>query len=569
MTFNGIYEIFDVTANTTLENYQTLSSDKTYIVTNTDTVDNTLQFKATSTSDYAIYAADGTLSEYKTCSRDDITIPKGGKAIITPNMLTMDSFINNETVTVAERTNPVYNTTYINPGETYKYTNNGSRELDVFKNGLSCDYVIYNADNSISSYGVNSTAEKLTVPINGSIYITAHDYINIKGLYDYFTVAKANKEVFNTITCTLGETHLFTNNGVKDIKLFLSSGSYDYVIYNADNSVGKVAMNASGTELTVPSGSKCVITPLVSSISVHALETAFTVGTRSYPVLKRAEAYFGETITMTNISSMDREIYSATGTYIDYATYDSGGNPQEAKELAAPSSITVPAGGRTDLRVRASNITVGGLFEAFSDEDFSVKVTGIMLSSNSLKLLKGKQSLLTATVEPSDATNKNITWASSDSNVAAVAQTGKITAKAVGTAVITATTADGGFTAECVVTVTDGTEAEDYFYEISGLTIKSDSGDILNSAPMNSDFTVNAELTKLKERSGQDYICVAVYSANDELLSFDYIQFDLAGKNAQNVEFRIPRQTEAIGSIKAFVWDGFDGMEPLAEDKEI
>lgn len=62
---------------------------------------------------------------------------------------------------------------------------------------------------------------------------------------------------------------------------------------------------------------------------------------------------------------------------------------------------------------------------------------------------------LTAVVYPTDAANKNVTWTSSNDDIATVNGTGFVTANAVGTATITATTEDGGHTDTCVVTVTN------------------------------------------------------------------------------------------------------------------
>jgi hypothetical protein len=61
---------------------------------------------------------------------------------------------------------------------------------------------------------------------------------------------------------------------------------------------------------------------------------------------------------------------------------------------------------------------------------------------------------LTATVAPSGATNKNVTWSSSNTAIATVGSTGIVTAKRVtGSCVITVRTTDGGFTATCAVSV--------------------------------------------------------------------------------------------------------------------
>lgn len=61
---------------------------------------------------------------------------------------------------------------------------------------------------------------------------------------------------------------------------------------------------------------------------------------------------------------------------------------------------------------------------------------------------------LTATVAPEDATDKTVTWSSSDEKIVTVDASGSTTAVAVGTATVTVKTKDGEFTADCVVTVT-------------------------------------------------------------------------------------------------------------------
>ena len=84
----------------------------------------------------------------------------------------------------------------------------------------------------------------------------------------------------------------------------------------------------------------------------------------------------------------------------------------------------------------------------------TVSVTGVTLSATSLTLNEKETAILTATVEPADATNQKVTWSSSAPGVATVDANGKVTAVGAGTATITVTTADGGKTATCTVTVT-------------------------------------------------------------------------------------------------------------------
>ena len=87
----------------------------------------------------------------------------------------------------------------------------------------------------------------------------------------------------------------------------------------------------------------------------------------------------------------------------------------------------------------------------------TVAVTGVTLDKSELTLEAGRTVTLTATVAPADATDKSVTWASSNESVATVSANGKVTAVAEGAATITVKTADGGFTKTCTVTVTPGT----------------------------------------------------------------------------------------------------------------
>ena len=86
----------------------------------------------------------------------------------------------------------------------------------------------------------------------------------------------------------------------------------------------------------------------------------------------------------------------------------------------------------------------------------AVTVTGVTLSQAEAALNIGESVTLTATVLPDNATDKTVTWASSDPAVATVAD-GVVTAVAAGTATITVTTTDGAKTATCTMTVAEPT----------------------------------------------------------------------------------------------------------------
>jgi uncharacterized protein YjdB len=129
----------------------------------------------------------------------------------------------------------------------------------------------------------------------------------------------------------------------------------------------------------------------------------------------------------------------------------------------------------------AAIVVFGFIFTGCSDadEDTTVAVTGITLSEDTLELEAGETGTLSATVSPENATNKNVSWLSSDETKATVsvnAATGVATVSAVaaGTATITVTTADGDFEAECEVTVTEADPGSGTDIAVTGVTLSKD-----------------------------------------------------------------------------------------------
>jgi len=121
----------------------------------------------------------------------------------------------------------------------------------------------------------------------------------------------------------------------------------------------------------------------------------------------------------------------------------------------ASCTLIVPTG-KTAL-YKAANVWKS--FGAFKE---SVSVTGITLNQTSATIILGVLAPLQlfATITPTNATYPNITWESSNNDVAIVDATGVVTAMNVGTAVITATTLDGRYTASCTIAVQHGDDSE-------------------------------------------------------------------------------------------------------------
>lgn len=150
-------------------------------------------------------------------------------------------------------------------------------------------------------------------------------------------------------------------------------------------------------------------------------------------------------------------------------------NEDGSHTIALPAAFLMEKG----LYIAAENDNSNDYFNCFYFKEGDntppstgddAKVTGVKLDQNTLTVERGNTAQLTATVEPATANNQNVTWQSSSMKVATVSRKGVVTALSEGTTTVTVTTADGGYTAQCTVTVTDPNKpavAADGYYEIA------------------------------------------------------------------------------------------------------
>lgn len=100
--------------------------------------------------------------------------------------------------------------------------------------------------------------------------------------------------------------------------------------------------------------------------------------------------------------------------------------------------------------------------ETPGDGSGDIPVSGVSVNPNALSLNLNQTAQLQAVISPSNATDKSVTWSSGNPAVASVSADGLVTGLAEGTATITVTTADGGYTATSEVTVTEDTIPQEY-----------------------------------------------------------------------------------------------------------
>jgi len=120
----------------------------------------------------------------------------------------------------------------------------------------------------------------------------------------------------------------------------------------------------------------------------------------------------------------------------------------------AITSGNIPSGSSIVLKENISSSKEQLKSSSINLNNVVVNVTGVTLNNSSLNLNVGTNATLVANVSPSNASNKNVTWESNNTNVATV-NNGVVTSVGVGNATITVKTADGNHTATCNVTVTN------------------------------------------------------------------------------------------------------------------
>ena len=179
--------------------------------------------------------------------------------------------------------------------------------------------------------------------------------------------------------------------------------------------------------------------------------------------------------------------------------------PQGAT-LTIPSGVTVNNSGVITNEGTIDNqgtLTIepgGNLAGDVTGNQAIYKVTGVTLNRSNLSLTAGGNAWLRAAVQPDNAANQSVTWASSDPSVATVDQNGVVTAVGAGTATITVTTADGGFTATCAVTVRPDIPPANPNYRI---TVEATQGGTVTADPTAAKAGATVTLTPVPDRGYQ------------------------------------------------------------------
>jgi len=291
--------------------------------------------------------------------------------------------------------------------------------------------------------------EKVIVVIDGKEYdITETGYFELTGdatisaevkPTGYVPVAGVNIYV-DTITMTVGE-----------------SKTVPYAVLPSDASNKAVTWSTSNSNVaTVSNGIVTGVAPGTATITVTTVDGGYT-DTCTVTV----NPYVPPVVHVTGVTL---NVDSLTLTVGDEATLTATVAPSNATNKTVywstsdASIATVSNGVVKALKAGTATITVRTADGNFTDtctvtvKAAVIPVTGVTLDVDSLTLTVGDEATLTATVAPSNATNKTVYWSTSDASIATVSN-GVVKALKAGTATITVRTADGNFTDTCTVTV--------------------------------------------------------------------------------------------------------------------
>ena len=214
-------------------------------------------------------------------------------------------------------------------------------------------------------------------------------------------------------------------------------------------------------------------TPSVATVAANGVVTGVANGTCVITVTT-LDGGFTDSITVTvvaaNVTGVDLQPPTASVTNPPSTVQltatvqpSNAGNKNVTWQSSNTAVATVNSNGLVSaLTAGTTTITVTTQQGSFTDTCVVtvtvVAVTGVTVTPPSLTTYPAATAQLTATVLPTNAANKSLSWQSSDNSKATVSSSGLVTGVALGSATVTATTVDGGFTGTSAITVSPAPE---------------------------------------------------------------------------------------------------------------
>ena len=311
---------------------------------------------------------------------------------------------------------------------------------------------------SIDSNGTVSLKAKGSATVKMSVYASAsattpllEKSVNVTVKQPVTGVSIASENGSNTVNA--GDTLQLT------AKVSPSNASDTSVTWSS-SSTGIAKVSTAGLVTGVATGT-AVITAKANDGSNKS--ATFTV-TVTKKVIKVTKISLSASTLLTKVGRTEKITATVTPTNADNRAVTWSSSAPTVASVDQSGNIIAKSVGNATITVKAKDDS--GVTATCWVNVTDIKVTGITLSKTTLNIKTGATEQLTAKVQPTDATNSKVTWSSNKPTVAEVDQTGMITAKQEGSAVITVKAQDGsGKTATCQVNVTD--------IKVSGITLSA------------------------------------------------------------------------------------------------
>ena len=263
------------------------------------------------------------------------------------------------------------------------------------------------------------------------------------GLYPLTLVAGSSS---GTFALKNGSDYLYWNSGnsLETTSSISAKSSWTFSgasnIQNSQDSTRKIQYNTSSPRFACYTSSQGALTLYVQTNSAPVA-----------PVYPTEISLSGNNSISIGGTSQLEVAYTPAETNVKNVTFSSSN--ANVATVSNTGLVTGIAQGNVTITATAEAAT-GTITATSSITVTSISVTSVSLDTNSATVKTGKTVTLVATVYPSNATNKNVSWSSSATSIATVSNSGVVTGVSAGSATITVTTADGNKTAQCVVTVT-------------------------------------------------------------------------------------------------------------------